>query len=325
MTVPVFIGLCNEAISRNSSAGPMLSSLSISFFPGVSSQAATIRITTTPLHPETAAPGATTSPDPGSGGGPGTTSTAPPNSATSNNNGNSNNENRKNSTGVIVGGIIGGLACIVLLGLLVCWRKRHQRPHKGLVSFNGWKETRTERGDNERPVPYELKDVSVHIDQTVRHLPEPNLTPIPTTELSPDEKATFLSTNQLQTSENSSFIFDPSSNIINTSNATRTRSRAFSESSLTQVPSMISQSTLTARQLHIRSEADELRVQLSAIQQAQQTILSRDNNSELQSIKNTLAVMMAHIQRLDRQFESDWARGLTDEAPPEYYVSDARR
>ncbi|KAK7434528.1 hypothetical protein VKT23_020136 [Stygiomarasmius scandens] len=76
----LFIGLCNEAISRNSSVGiSPLTSLNISFSQSI--QTATLSITTTPLHPETAAPGATTSLDPGSGGGPGTTSAAPPNSA----------------------------------------------------------------------------------------------------------------------------------------------------------------------------------------------------------------------------------------------------
>ncbi|KAK7437725.1 hypothetical protein VKT23_018441 [Stygiomarasmius scandens] len=176
------------------------------------------------------------------------------------------------------------------------------------------------------PVPYDLKHASVHVDQTISRLPEPNSTPISTTELSTDEKATFLSGHQLQKSENSSFIFDSSlpsnSTESNTSDTTRTRSRAFSESSLTRVPSITSQSTLTARQQIIRSEADDLRMQLQAIQQTQAAaqqaaMLSNDE------MKNTLAVMMAHIQRLDRQFDSDWARGLTDEAPPEYY--DARR
>ncbi|KAK7446656.1 hypothetical protein VKT23_014351 [Stygiomarasmius scandens] len=85
----------------------------------------------------------------------------------------------------------------------------------------------------------------------------------------------------------------------------RSRSRALSESD----------STLTARQRNIRSEADDLRRQLRTIRRAQAAMVT---SNDINDLKNTLAVIMAHIQRLDRQFESDWARGLTDEAPPDY-------
>ncbi|KAK7446652.1 hypothetical protein VKT23_014347 [Stygiomarasmius scandens] len=87
----------------------------------------------------------------------------------------------------------------------------------------------------------------------------------------------------------------------------RPRSRALSESD----------STFTARQQNIRSEADDLRRQLRTIQRTQETMVT---SNDINDLKSTLAVMMTHIQRLDRQFESDWARGLTDEAPPDYVM-----
>ncbi|KAK7446654.1 hypothetical protein VKT23_014349 [Stygiomarasmius scandens] len=87
----------------------------------------------------------------------------------------------------------------------------------------------------------------------------------------------------------------------------RPRSRALSESD----------STFTARQQNIRSEADDLRRQLRTIQRAQETMVT---SNDINDLKNTLAVMMAHIQRLDRQSGSDWARGLTDEALPDYVM-----
>ncbi|KAK7437731.1 hypothetical protein VKT23_018447 [Stygiomarasmius scandens] len=240
---------------------------------------------------------------------------------------NSGSNNTKTSTSAIVGGIIGGLAFVVLTILLVYWRKKLKRPHGDLTFFNQWirKGTRSEEEDNERPVPYYLDYVSVHVDQSMPHLSEPNSASFPITNPSLDVKRTFSPGQQLIDLRTSSSLFESSSpsnhnesNVANTSNTARTRFRAFSESSITRVPSTTSQSTFTARQLNIRSEADELRIQLNAIQQAQAaTMLSNDE------MKNTLAVMMAHIQRLDRQFDSDWARELSDEAPPEY--CDARR
>ncbi|KAK7437730.1 hypothetical protein VKT23_018446 [Stygiomarasmius scandens] len=243
-----------------------------------------------------------TSADPGiipSSGSEQTDTPNPPKSSANNDSSNTSAiENRENSTVVIVGGIFGGLAFIALIGLLVYWREKRRRPRgdSSPAFFQRLQGTRAGiSGENGRPIPYDLKHVFAD-DQPIIYPPEPIPTPT-TAELSPNERHTF--------------------------SPARTRTRALSESSLTRAPSITARSILTARQLNIRSEADNLRMQLSAIQQARQLMLSQENNSDLQNIKDTLAVIMAHIQRLDRQFESDWARGLTDEAPPEYF--EARR
>ncbi|KAK7437724.1 hypothetical protein VKT23_018440 [Stygiomarasmius scandens] len=236
-------------------------------------------------------------------------------------------------TSAIAGGIVGGLSFIILIALLFLWRKKHHswRPLGKILPFINRHETTKGKEVDERPTPYDLKHVSVHIKNPIPH-PRPNSTSEPTSTLevppNSEEYTTSLSDRLIGRNQPPFSLEIVSSNQNEPAsdsghcNAIHTRSRAFSESSLTRIPSITSQSTLTARQQIIRSEAEDLRMQLQAIQQAQAAaqqavMLSNDE------MKNTLAVMMAHIQRLDRQFDSEWARGLTDEAPPEYY--DARR
>ncbi|KAF5362722.1 hypothetical protein D9758_011698 [Tetrapyrgos nigripes] len=71
--------------------------------------------------------------------------------------------------------------------------------------------------------------------------------------------------------------------------------------------------TLTSRQALIRDDVEELRGQVRDLQQA---VMS--SNDGVQDLRVAIASMMAQIQRLEGQLESDWARGLSDEAPPEY-------
>ncbi|KAK7458091.1 hypothetical protein VKT23_009997 [Stygiomarasmius scandens] len=114
--------------------------------------------------------------------------------------------------------------------------------------------------------------------------------------------------------DNSSLFYNTTPSLSTEPHSYRPRSRVFSESSLIRIPSNTShsrsQTSRTVRQLNLRSEADELRAQLQTMQ--------REMVSSNDDMKNTLATIMAHIQRLDSQFNSDWARGLTNEPPPQY-------
>ncbi|KAK7457792.1 hypothetical protein VKT23_010131 [Stygiomarasmius scandens] len=209
--------------------------------------------------------------------------------------------------GAIAGGIIGGIGLIIIMTLLLFWRKKKMATKKEIK--------------NAKPFPFDLKHDSIHADILV-----------------PTPKSLKQSVSQEKDSPNSVIPSNPVSSMVQlvgsenrppttTFSASHpvnnTHSRVLSESSVTHrgVPFMTSnhsQSTrLTDRQLHIRSEADDLRIQLQSIQETQQAMVSSNDH-----VKSTLAMVIAHIQRLDRQFDSDWARGLTDEAPPDY---DSRR
>ncbi|THV05888.1 hypothetical protein K435DRAFT_849630 [Dendrothele bispora CBS 962.96] len=76
----------------------------------------------------------------------------------------------------------------------------------------------------------------------------------------------------------------------------------------------IGSSHLTSRQARIRHEAEDSRVEMRRLQEA---VMS--SNDGVQDLRIAMAAIMEHIQRLDRQFDSDWARGLSDEPPPEYH------
>ncbi|THU82568.1 hypothetical protein K435DRAFT_808181 [Dendrothele bispora CBS 962.96] len=69
-------------------------------------------------------------------------------------------------------------------------------------------------------------------------------------------------------------------------------------------------STLTERQIRLRDETETLREQMKILQQA---VLS--SNVELQ---REIAIMGSHILRLESWWNSDWARGLSDDPPPGY-------
>ncbi|KAK7466246.1 hypothetical protein VKT23_004975 [Stygiomarasmius scandens] len=66
----------------------------------------------------------------------------------------------------------------------------------------------------------------------------------------------------------------------------------------------------TVRQIQLQTEADDLREQVRALQNALD-----HSNEGMQAAMNR---MMSHIQSLENQINSDWARGLSEEAPPGY-------
>ncbi|KAF5328930.1 hypothetical protein D9758_016817 [Tetrapyrgos nigripes] len=74
--------------------------------------------------------------------------------------------------------------------------------------------------------------------------------------------------------------------------------------------------TQTVRQMHLQQEADDLRQQMRELQQSM--------NTGVQGLQLAMTRMMAHIQALEGQVNSDWARGLTDEPPPMYAPADSR-
>ncbi|THU79428.1 hypothetical protein K435DRAFT_875462 [Dendrothele bispora CBS 962.96] len=73
---------------------------------------------------------------------------------------------------------------------------------------------------------------------------------------------------------------------------------------------IVTSSALTERQIQLRDETEALREQMKILQRA---VLS--SNVELQ---RDIARMGAHIQRLESAWNSDWARGISDDPPPNY-------
>ncbi|KAF5335897.1 hypothetical protein D9758_017552 [Tetrapyrgos nigripes] len=91
----------------------------------------------------------------------------------------------------------------------------------------------------------------------------------------------------------------------------RSQSRSSSESSIISVTSntpsqMGTQTGTTPRQIRLLEEADVMRSQLVAYQ--------RDALVSAEEMRR----MRAHIQMLEMQLNSDWARELTDDPPPTY-------
>ncbi|KAF5345439.1 hypothetical protein D9758_013633 [Tetrapyrgos nigripes] len=75
-------------------------------------------------------------------------------------------------------------------------------------------------------------------------------------------------------------------------------------------------STPTIRQMHLQQEADAFRQQ---VRELQQTV-----NASNAGVQVAMARILGHIQALEVQLNSDWARGLTDEPPPTYTSADSR-
>ncbi|THU86761.1 hypothetical protein K435DRAFT_804847 [Dendrothele bispora CBS 962.96] len=73
---------------------------------------------------------------------------------------------------------------------------------------------------------------------------------------------------------------------------------------------IVTTSVLTERQIQLRDETEALRDQIKILQRA---VLS--SNVELQ---REIVRMGTHIQRLESMWNSDWARGISDDPPPHY-------
>ncbi|KAF5335888.1 hypothetical protein D9758_017545 [Tetrapyrgos nigripes] len=71
----------------------------------------------------------------------------------------------------------------------------------------------------------------------------------------------------------------------------------------------------TVRQMHLQQEANDLHQQ---VRELQQTV-----NASNAGVQAAMARILGHIQALEVQFNSDWARGLTDEQPPTYTTVDS--
>ncbi|KAK7438230.1 hypothetical protein VKT23_018161 [Stygiomarasmius scandens] len=265
---------------------------------------------------------------------------------------------RRINIGIIVGAAIGGLTLVVVIGLLLYWRRKKRHGDSFISSRK--RRTNLNEGEEEvdetaKPAPHDLKNVSealpahtgVHVNQSstslsVKH-PSPTELygsyvnslvqspehPFRSSEknlitLAPSSESRTPFTEAIQTNDHSLITQDSRSLIFSSSSSSFPASLP-----PTQIPynndsstkSTSSTTKLTTRQLSIRNQADELRQQLHAIQQAQATTQQAmiSSNDEM---RNTLAAMMAHIQRLDRQIDSSSVRGSMDELPPEY---DARR
>ncbi|KAJ4493662.1 hypothetical protein C8J55DRAFT_499483, partial [Lentinula edodes] len=75
---------------------------------------------------------------------------------------------------------------------------------------------------------------------------------------------------------------------------------------------------LTERQTRLLDEAHNIRDALSIMeQQMPEASLSNDENT-VGALQLRVSEMMGRMARLEAQLDSDWARGLTNEPPPEY-------
>ncbi|KAJ3862455.1 hypothetical protein EV359DRAFT_65608 [Lentinula novae-zelandiae] len=75
---------------------------------------------------------------------------------------------------------------------------------------------------------------------------------------------------------------------------------------------------LTERQNRLLDEAHNIRDALSIMeQQMPEASLSNDENT-VGALQSRVSEMMGRMARLQAQIDSDWARGLTNEPPPEY-------
>lgn len=75
---------------------------------------------------------------------------------------------------------------------------------------------------------------------------------------------------------------------------------------------------LTERQTRLLDEAHNIRDALSIMeQQMPEASLSNDENT-VGALQLRVSEMMGRMARLEAQIDSDWARGLTNEPPPEY-------
>ncbi|KAJ3714309.1 N-glycosylation protein-domain-containing protein [Lentinula guzmanii] len=75
--------------------------------------------------------------------------------------------------------------------------------------------------------------------------------------------------------------------------------------------------TLTERQTRLLEEAQSTRDALSILTHQVPEASSQDENT-VRTLQMRVAEMMGRMSRLEAQMESDWARGLTNEPPPEY-------
>jgi len=81
----------------------------------------------------------------------------------------------------------------------------------------------------------------------------------------------------------------------------------------TSVHSAVTTSTMTARQVQLQEEANDLRDQVRRLQQTVD-----GSHDGVRGMQVAMERMMAHIQTLESQLNSDWARGLTNDPPPVY-------
>lgn len=84
------------------------------------------------------------------------------------------------------------------------------------------------------------------------------------------------------------------------------------------LPSSGLSDALTERQTRLLDEAHNIRDALSIMeQQMPEASLLNDENT-VGALQSRVSEMMGRMALLEAQIDSDWARGLTNEPPPEY-------
>ncbi|KAK7455754.1 hypothetical protein VKT23_010786 [Stygiomarasmius scandens] len=194
----------------------------------------------------------------------------------------------------IIGFVIGGiiiLMTLILVGIKFYHRRRIRKNRRFQIAV----ESALNR--SYPPIqPYDLKHESVHFADGTRH------------QILPNNRLSWRVNPPPQSSQDTIDSRDPAPEQMS-----RPQSAISVHSLHNSVHSAVTTSTMTARQVQLQEEANDLRDQ---VRRLQQTVDS--SNDGVRGMQVAMERMMAHIQTLESQLNSDWARGLTDDPPPVY-------
>ncbi|KAK7450109.1 hypothetical protein VKT23_012991 [Stygiomarasmius scandens] len=225
-----------------------------------------------------------------------TTSTRPP--LLNPSSASSEKSSQTNKVPIIVGSIIGGVMFIalILIGIKCYHRSRVRKPRRFQAAMEGV------LNRSHPPIqPYDLGHEPVHFADGTRNQILPN------NRLSLSEKKREMINPPAQSTQ------DVDSRDLAPELISRPQSAISVHNLHNSVHSAVTTSTMTVRQVQLQEEADDLRDQ---VRRLQQTVDS--SNDGVRGMQIAMERMMAHIQTLESQLNSDWARGLTNDPPPVY-------
>ncbi|KAK7446666.1 hypothetical protein VKT23_014361 [Stygiomarasmius scandens] len=100
----------------------------------------------------------------------------------------------------------------------------------------------------------------------------------------------------------------PATDLLNIKSSQRRSNHQLSSN-----PIQFEDSNPTTRQVRLQEEADDLKQRIWELQHS-----LNSSNDGMHGMQLIMAGLVERIQLLESQSNSDWARGLTDEPPPEY-------